>query len=129
MFDFETTLTGIDYKVRQLIEENIELREQVLKLSEQLEERNEKIQELNILNDNLKEQTNLLKLGNTLKQKGDSTDLKLKINRLIRAIDKCLEQVNTMDSLPDAPRQSACPPKEPRQVATDYTGNEVDSDQ
>ena len=34
MFDFETTLSGIEYKVRQLIEDNNRLKDKVLELTE-----------------------------------------------------------------------------------------------
>lgn len=94
MFDYATTLTGIDYKVRQLIQENIALRERNTELLEQNEVQKEIIDELNIVNNNLKEQIKILKLGNTLNQKGDSTEIKLKINQLIRTIDKSLELIN-----------------------------------
>ena len=43
MFDFETTLSGIEYKVRQLIEDNNRLKDKVLELTEANEELNEYI--------------------------------------------------------------------------------------
>lgn len=94
MTNLETTLTGIDYKIRQLIEQNIQLREQVASLTERNEKQSETIETQNILINNLKEQIKVLKLGNTLTQKGDSTEIKLKINQLIRTIDKSLELLN-----------------------------------
>jgi hypothetical protein len=42
---------------------------------------------------NLKEENKLLKLGNKLSEKGESAEIKLKINQMIRAIDKSLEIV------------------------------------
>ena len=38
MFDFETALSGIDYKVRKLIDDNNGLREEVARLTEMNEE-------------------------------------------------------------------------------------------
>ena len=38
MFDFETALAGIDFKIRKLIEENNSLKEQLLKSTESNEE-------------------------------------------------------------------------------------------
>ena len=38
MFDFETTLSGIEYKVRRLIEENERLKAEVLRQTERQEE-------------------------------------------------------------------------------------------
>lgn len=38
MFDYETTLSSIDYKVRQLVDENKRLKETALSLTEKNEE-------------------------------------------------------------------------------------------
>ena len=94
MFDFETTLSGIEDKIRQLIEQNDKLKGQVMQLKEQNEEQAEiiKQQEKNI--SQLKEETQILKIRNTLVQKGDSAEIKLKINQMIRNIDKSLSLLN-----------------------------------
>lgn len=97
MTNLENTLTGIDYKIRQIIEENIELRKRVASMTEQIEEQKETIETQNITNNSLQEQIKVLKLGNTLTQKGDSTEIKLKINQLIRTIDKSLELLNKVN--------------------------------
>lgn len=97
MFDFETTLSGIEYKVRQLIEDNNRLKDKVLELTEA----NEELNEYNKNKDNkikeLIEETQILKLRNTLVQKGDSAEIKLKINQLIRNIDKSLMLLTKVD--------------------------------
>lgn len=94
MFDFETSLSGIEYKIRQLIEQNDKLKGQVMQLKEQNEEQAEiiKQQEKNI--SQLKEETQILKIRNTLVDKGDSAEIKLKINQMIRNIDKSLSLLN-----------------------------------
>ena len=69
MFDFETSVSGIEFKVRQ---------EEALKNKE------------TIIN-NLKEENKLIRLGNRLTEGNDSAELKLKINQMIRTIDKSLE--------------------------------------
>lgn len=97
MFDFETTLSGIEYKVRRLIEENERLKAEVLRQTERQEEQKEIIQNQDITINNLKEQNKILKLRNTLEQKGDSAEIKLKINQLIRTIDKSISLLNKAD--------------------------------
>ena len=97
MFDFETTLSGIEYKVRQLIEQNNRLEETIAKLTESKEEQTETIKNQEEKINQLKEETNILKLRNTLVQKGDSAEIKLKINQLIRNIDKSLTLLTKMD--------------------------------
>ena len=97
MFDFETTLSGIEYKVRQLIEENNRLKSKVLELTEKNEEHIETIKNKDNKIKELTEETQILKLRNTLVQKGDSAEIKLKINQLIRNIDKSLTLLTKVD--------------------------------
>lgn len=94
MFDFENTVSAIDYKVRQLIAENNRLRYVEASLTERCGELQEQINNQNTTINNLKEQNKILKLGNTLTQKGDSVELKLKINQLVRSIDRALASIN-----------------------------------
>ncbi|MBQ6098207.1 MAG: hypothetical protein IJK99_10705 [Bacteroidales bacterium] len=97
MFDFETTLSGIEYKVRQLIEQNNRLEEDIAKLTESKEEQTETIKNQQETIEELKQEIEILKLRNTLVQKGDSAEIKLKINQLIRNIDKSLTLLTKMD--------------------------------
>lgn len=97
MFDYQTTLAGIEYKIKQLIEENMLLKEEVLRQTERQEALREKIQEQELEINQLTEHNKILKLRNTLEQKGDSTELKLKINQLIRTIDKSISLLNQQD--------------------------------
>ena len=94
MLDFETTVAEIEWKVRKMIEENDRLRAGEADLTEQCRKLQEQVNNQNITINNLKEQINILKLGNTLTQKGDSVENKLKINQLIRSIDKSLALIN-----------------------------------
>mgnify|MGYP004445438915 CR=1 FL=1 len=95
MFDFETRLAGIAYKVRQLIDENRRLREETLRLQERLEEQQEQNSNQQKEINNLKEQNKILKLRNALEHKGDTTEVKLKINQLIRSIDTTLSNLQS----------------------------------
>lgn len=97
MFDFETTLSGIEYKVRQLIEQNNRLEETIAKLTESKEDQTETIKNQQQTIEELKQEIEILKLRNTLVQKGDSAEIKLKINQLIRNIDKSLTLLTKMD--------------------------------
>ncbi len=111
MLDFETKLSGIEYKVRQLIDDNRELKEQLIRLNDQRDELKEQVrnqqEEINNLKDNIK----LLKLRNALEQKGDSTEVKLRINQMIRSVDRCLSILNK-------PQQAMADPAEGVQQPT-----------
>lgn len=91
MFDFETLVTGIELKTRQLSDEVARLRRQVSEAGERCRALEEALRDKEILINNLKEENKLVKLGNRLNEKGETAELKLKINQMIRAIDKSLE--------------------------------------
>ena len=74
MFDFEAIVVEIEMKVRKLIGENRRLRVEA-------EEANERCRQLQ---EQVDKQT----------QKGDSVEIRLKINQLIRSIDKSLALIN-----------------------------------
>lgn len=91
MFDFETSVTGIEFKVRQLADEVMRLR----RLAEENDDRRRELEEAlknkeTEINE-LKEQNKLIRLGNSLAEGNDNAELKLKINQMIRTIDKSLE--------------------------------------
>lgn len=94
MFDFEAIVVEIEMKVRKLIGENRRLRVEAEEANERCRQLQEQVDKQNIVINNLKEQNNILKLGNTLTQKGDSVEIRLKINQLIRSIDKSLALIN-----------------------------------
>lgn len=91
MFDFETSVTGIEFKVRQLADEVARLRKLVSEKEDRCYEQEEALRNNEKTINNLKEENKLLKLGNRLSEKGESAEIKLKINQMIRAIDKSLE--------------------------------------
>ena len=91
------TLSADVKVVTQLIEDNEKLRQQVVQLSTEKQDLQKACDNQNILINNLKEQTKILKLGNALTQKGDSAEIKLKINQIIRGIDKSLALLTKVD--------------------------------
>lgn len=93
MFDFETTISGIEFKARQLAEEVARLRRMVEERDIRLMELNETVKNREITINKLKEENKLVKLGNRLTEGRDSAELKLKINEMIRIIDRSLETI------------------------------------
>ena len=91
MFDFETSVSGIEFKVRQLADEVERLRALVSAKEDELCELQKAQKNNEIIINNLKEENKLVKLGNRLTEGSDSAELKLKINQMIRTIDKSLE--------------------------------------
>ena len=91
MFDFETSVTGIEFKVRQLADEVVRLRQLVRTSDDRCRELEEALKNKETIINNLKEENKLIRLGNRLTEGNDSAELKLKINQMIRTIDKSLE--------------------------------------
>lgn len=97
MLDFETQISSIDFKVRQLINERNTLILKVSELQKKQKELEDEISNSSIIIKKLEEQNKILKLGNTLNNKGDSTEIKIKINRLIREIDESIETLTKVE--------------------------------
>lgn len=91
MFDFETSVSGIEFKVRQLAEEVERLRRAVAAGAERVRELEEALENKELIINNLKEENKLIKLGNRLTEGRDSAEVKLELNRMIRTIDRSLE--------------------------------------
>ena len=91
MFDFETSVSGIEFKVRQLADEVGRLRALVSTKEDEVCDLKKALEKQEIVINNLKEENKLVKLGNRLTEGSDSAELKLKINQMIRTIDKSLE--------------------------------------
>lgn len=90
MSEVEDLLARIEERVSQLVAENQELRDKISLLGKDQDAMQEAIKDKDVLINNLTEQNKILKLGNALAQKGDSTEIKLRINQLIKDIDKSL---------------------------------------
>lgn len=98
MSSLSAILSGIDFKIKQLVEklkrterELAEVRQANQELLDIIETQKEQIK-------TLEEQNKILILRNTLDNtKGDSAKVKLKINKLIRDIDKSIELLTKME--------------------------------
>ncbi len=93
MEDLHTLIAGIDYKIRRLIDEKQSLIKTIESLETQEKELNRIVLEQSEEINNLKEQIKTLKLGETIKNSLDTTDVKLKINNLVRKIDRCVGMI------------------------------------
>lgn len=95
MKDLGILVSGIEFKIRKLInlkqsleEEKDDLINQNNKLKTKNKEQEEQIKLL-------KEKNNILKITKLLKTKGEKdTEVKLRINEIVREIDKCLGLLN-----------------------------------
>ena len=93
MADFNVLVNAIENKVKALIEQNKALKNEVEKLrstcdrdQQQLGLKDKEIEELT-------EKNKILRIATGGKE-GDNREIKLKINEIVREVDKCIAQLN-----------------------------------
>ena len=93
MKDISVLVGDVRKKVERLTEKhtiltksNEKLSSEVIKIKEELTEKNQKISELN-------EKIKVLKIAGSVGGEG-AKEVKLKINEMVREIDKCIAQIN-----------------------------------
>lgn len=93
--DFQQRLSRIRTKVEEVVEENVSLKRENMVLLEELEGLKKTIAlQKNALAE-LKEENKLIKLAKEMSMSGsDVHDLKIKINELVRDIDRCIDLLN-----------------------------------
>lgn len=93
--DFQQRLSRIRTRVEEVVEENVSLKRENMVLLEELEGLKKTIAlQKNALAE-LKEENKLIKLAKEMSMSGsDVHDLKIKINELVRDIDRCIDLLN-----------------------------------
>ncbi|MCD4771974.1 MAG: hypothetical protein K8R41_01175 [Bacteroidales bacterium] len=89
-----TLISGIEYKVRKLLEIKDKNKNKINVLSNQNIDLKKQIEEQNLQINILKEQINKIKLAKSLENSDGSIEAKTKINELVREIDKCIGLLN-----------------------------------
>ncbi|MCD6111831.1 MAG: hypothetical protein J7J86_01035 [Bacteroidales bacterium] len=95
MKDLGILVSGIEFKIRKLIN----LKEKLEKEKKDLINQNQKLikknKEQEEIIKQLREKNNILKITKLIKTEGEKdTEVKLRINELVREIDKCLGLLN-----------------------------------
>lgn len=94
MKNAETLVAGIEYKVRRLLEKNGLLHSENERLKNEMTGLKNNIEDLERNIFELKEKITTLKLAKTLNKEESRTEVKLKINELVREIDHCIGLLN-----------------------------------
>ncbi len=89
-----TLISGIDYKIRKLISRVEELENEHKQLNDKIEELNTNIKSLELEIEGQKDRIKVLKLAKSLDNEESRTEVKLKINELLREIDNCVRLLN-----------------------------------
>ena len=95
MDDVNTLVSGIEFKVRKLIARQKKLREENEKLTNDINQLKTINEEQKQVIKGLEEKIRVLKIARTVGVREDNSDVKAKINELVREIDKCIGLLNT----------------------------------
>ena len=87
-------VSRINEQVLELLSRHRNLKSEHSGLKSQNDELKETIEKLNTEIDQLKEQIVKLKISKSLTEKKDSTEVKAKVDELLREIDKCVGLLN-----------------------------------
>lgn len=95
MSNYSSIITSLNSKIEKLILLHRNLEEEKMRLNAEKQDLLKIIQELKIKNNYLEEQNKAIRMAKDIKEDGESSlDLKLKINEMVREIDKCLALLN-----------------------------------
>ncbi len=95
MSNYSSIITSLNSKIEKLILLHRNLEEEKMRLNAEKQDLLKIIQELKIKNNYLEEQNKAIRMAKDIKEDGGSSlDLKLKINEMVREIDKCLALLN-----------------------------------
>ena len=94
MKDAYLIISGIEDKIRNLIEEYHALELKYNKLEQKEEKLTITVEKYKLTIKELEEKNSLLKVSKSLESIDDSDDVKKKISKLVREIDKCIGLLN-----------------------------------
>ena len=95
MSNYSSIITSLNSKIEKLIFLHRTLEEEKMRLNAEKQDLFKIIQELKTKSNYLEEQNKAIRMAKDLKEEGgDSLDLKLKINELVREVDKALALLN-----------------------------------
>lgn len=93
MSSFSTNLNRLEKNINQLIEQKNHLKEKLNQASLKELELIEKLKEHQKIEEELREKNNILRIAGGQGEEG-SREMKLKINEIVREVDKCIAQLN-----------------------------------
>lgn len=95
MNDFQPIVGSIQAKVGKLVEAHKKIRKELNNLKSENEKLTQSIEDQKLTIKDLEEKAKVLKLSKSISNNNEkNTDLKLKINELIREVDKCISLLN-----------------------------------
>jgi DNA primase catalytic subunit len=94
MDDLSVILNGLEYKALQLIKKLEHLTKENKEIKEELKKIQNSEQENKLRIKYLEEKNNIIRIANSIEGQENKTKAKLKINELLREVDRCLALLN-----------------------------------
>ncbi len=94
MHELKLLLSGVEYKLRKLINTNKRLDEENKILNDKNKEYEQIIEEQKKIIKELEEKIKVLKIAKSLEGSSNTFEQKVKINEMLREIDKCIGLLN-----------------------------------
>ncbi|MFZ4740505.1 MAG: hypothetical protein ACOYLE_05025 [Bacteroidales bacterium] len=94
MQDLSILVSGIEFKLRKLIEQNNQLKIENAQLLKTKEELSNLIENQKIIINKSEEKYKVLKIAKSLESSTNSFDQKIKINEILREVEKCIGLLN-----------------------------------
>ena len=94
MQDLSILVSGIEFKLRKLIEQNNQLKIENAQLLKTKEELSNLIENQKKIINKSEEKYKVLKIAKSLESSSNSFDQKIKINEILREVDKCIGLLN-----------------------------------
>jgi len=92
MSEFKHLVEEIEVKVKGLLDQRNKLNQQVEQLETTMKERENEVEQLKTEIESLRDKNKILRIAGN--QEGDNKEIKLKINEIVREVDKCIAQLN-----------------------------------
>ncbi|MEI6696989.1 MAG: hypothetical protein WCO13_13095 [Bacteroidota bacterium] len=94
MQDLSNLVSGIEFKLKRLIEQNNQLKIETTQLLKRNEEFTKTIENQKNTIKELEEKYKVLKIAKSLESHTNSFDQKIKINEMLREVEKCIGLLN-----------------------------------
>lgn len=95
MEDFSVVISGLEYKVRRLIDIKSKLQIEVQGMKEELESLRKENKEIKERLLHLNKESKILSVSETIEKSKDNKQVKLMINEYLREIDRCIAYLNS----------------------------------
>lgn len=95
MEDFSVVVSGLEYKIRRLIDIKSKLQFEVQEMKEELEFLREENHKLNDSLLQLTKENKVMELSESIDKSKNSKQVKLMINEYLREIDRCIAYLNS----------------------------------